>query len=133
MVYISADYVPHHMMSTECDLLASATVSGVSCAALQKAKGAPVIRVATSSGAKIFQLDSLDAREAFLSVANPLWKNAANTTNSSPGLHVPVPDVQKAVFDTNPDVKALYERCDCALLCGMFVFQAGTCAGQAQG
>jgi hypothetical protein len=43
-------------------------------AALQKAKGAPVIRVGTSSGAKIFQLDSLDAREAFLAVANPVWK-----------------------------------------------------------
>lgn len=70
-----------------------------------------MIRVGTSSGAKIFQLDSLDAREAFLAVLNPLWKGAAHATNTSPASHrIPKPDVQKAVFDANPDLKALYER-----------------------
>ena len=77
---------------------------------MQKAKGTPVIRVGTSSGAKIFQLDSLDAREAFLAVVNPLWKGAAHATNTNPASHVPKPDVQKAVFDADPDLKALYER-----------------------
>jgi hypothetical protein len=87
-------------------------LSSVLYVALQKAKGTPVIRVGSSSGAKIFQLDSLDAREAFLAVVNPVWKGASYANNNTNlGAHVPKSDIQKAVFEANPDLKALHERC----------------------
>lgn len=78
------------------------------CAALQKAKGEPVIRVASSSGAKIFQLESLDARETFVAVVNPLWKGQGGA--NKPSGATPSVDVQQAVFKKNPDIKTLHER-----------------------
>jgi hypothetical protein len=84
-----------------------------------------VVRVATSSGAKIFQFDSLDAREAFLAVVNPVWKGAANASSINPSSHVPKIDTQKAVFEANPDIKALYERYESPWLFHTFLGSVG--------
>lgn len=81
-------------------------------AAFQKAKGTPVIRVCSSSGTEIFQLDSLDARVAFFAVVNPVWRGAAHATSTNLVSYIPKPGIQKAVFEANADLKNLYERYD---------------------
>lgn len=77
---------------------------------MQKAKGKPIIRVVAGSTAKVFELASNDAREAFLAVVNPIWKAAAQGNNSNPASHIPTKEIQQAVFEANADLKSLHAR-----------------------
>jgi hypothetical protein len=87
-------------------------------AGVQKAKGQPIVRIAAPGAAQgaahIFRFATVEDRETFLAVMNPLKDAAVRArgpvATGKPGV-VPSAEVQAKVFEARPELKALHTRC----------------------
>ena len=80
---------------------------------VQKAKGQPILRVTAGPAASMFKFATIEDREAFLAVMNPLKDAAAKAAGPPPAANsvIPAQAVQAKVFEARPELKAIYERC----------------------
>lgn len=73
---------------------------------VQKAKGQPILRLVAGPASRVFKFASIDARETFINLVNPL-KEAQSAQQPSV---VPDKVLKDKVFAAYKDVAALYQR-----------------------